>query len=134
MGMTKFLRVVVSVLPFVCLGALFVLFNISNPVDIGPAGILLVFILIYLLFASSFFILLHFGVGVVSHLVAKTKTIDHRHWQIGVQRAYYIASALAFAPVILLAMQSVGQLQLRDVILVTILEALAIFYIVKRRL
>ena len=132
--MTKFLRVVVSILPFVCLAALFVLFNVSNPVDIGPGGILFVFVLIYALFASSFFILLHFGVGIVSRLVSRTKTIDHRHWQIGVHRAYYIASALAFAPVIILAMQSVGQLQLRDVILVTVLEALAIFYIVKRRL
>jgi hypothetical protein len=120
-------------MPFICLIGLFILFNVSNPVDIGPAGILSVFILIYLFFASCFFVLLHFGVGILSRLVAKRRTIDHRHWQIGVHRAYYIASALAFAPVVLLAMNSVGQLQARDVILVFVLEVLAIFYIVKRR-
>jgi hypothetical protein len=122
----------VGLMPFFCIGALFVLFNISNPVDIGPAGILIVFILIYLFCASSFFVFLHFGVGLLSRFVSSRKSIDHRHWQIGVRRAYYIASALAFAPVVLLAMQSVGQLQIRDVLLVTILEILAIFYIVKR--
>lgn len=108
------------------------MFNISNPVDIGPGGILCVFILIYLFFASSFFGLLHFGVGILSQLVSSRKTIDHRHWQVGVHRAYYVASALAFAPVILLAMNSVGQLQPRDVFLVATLELLTIFYIVKR--
>ena len=131
--MNKSLRFVVSAMPFICLVGLFILFNVSNPVDIGPAGILSVFILIYLFFASCFFVLLHFGVGILSRLVAKRRTIDHRHWQIGVHRAYYIASALAFAPVVLLAMNSVGQLQTRDVILVFVLEVLAIFYIVKRR-
>jgi hypothetical protein len=122
----------VNLMPFFCIGALFVLFNVSNPVDIGPGGILIVFVLIYLFFASSFFILLHFGVGLLSRVVAARKSIDHRHWQVGVRRAYYVASALAFAPVVLLAMQSVGQLQIRDVLLVTFLEILAIFYIVKR--
>lgn len=130
--MTKFLRLIVSVLPIATLLGLFLLFNISNPVDIGPGGILLVFVLIYLFFVSSFFIVLHFGVGLASRLIAKRRTIDHRHWQIGVRRAYYIASALAFAPVVLLAMNSLGQLQLRDALLVLFLEVLAIFYIVKR--
>ena len=111
---------------------LFVIFNVSNPVDIGPGGILIVFVLIYLFFASCFFILLHFGINILSRYLARRKSIDHRHWQVGVRLAYYIASALAFAPVVVLAMQSVGQLQLRDVLLVTVLEVLAIFYIVKR--
>ena len=130
--MRRFLKIMVTLMPFLCIGALFLLFNISNPVDIGPGGILIVFVLIYLFFASSFFVLLHFGVGVLSRFVSSRKSIDHRHWQIGVRRAYYIASALAFAPVVLLAMQSVGQLQVRDILLVSFLEILAIFYIVKR--
>jgi hypothetical protein len=39
---------------------------------------------------------------------------------------------LAFGPVLLLAMQSVGQLQFRDVLLVIVLLGLAIFYVIKR--
>jgi hypothetical protein len=130
--MNKFLKVMVTLMPFACIGLLFILFNVSNPVDIGPGGILIVFVLIYLFFMSSFFVILHFGVGLLGRFVSSRRSIDQRHWQVGVRRAYYIASALAFAPVVLLAMQSVGQLQARDVLLVTILEILAIFYIVKR--
>ena len=130
--MGKFLRFIVYALPLLCVAGLFVVFNVSNPVDIGPGGILFVFILIYLTFASLFFIVLHFGVNLVSRYLSSRKTIDQRHWNIGVRRAYYIASVLAFAPVVFLAMNSVGQLQIRDVLLVTLLEVLAIFYIVKR--
>lgn len=50
----------------------------------------------------------------------------------GVRKAYYIASVLAFGPVLLLAMQSVGQLQPRDVILAASFLVIAIFYVVKR--
>ncbi len=130
--MRKLLKVMAVLLPFISIGSLFVIFNLSNPVDIGPGGILVVFVLIYLFFASSFFVIMHLGVRLLSRLVASRKSIDHRHWTIEVRRAYYIASALAFTPVVLLAMQSVGQLQARDVLLVALLEILTIFYIVKR--
>lgn len=130
--MPKFLRFMIYAAPLLCIALLFLLFNISNPVDIGPGGILLVFILIYLLCVSLVFIMLHFGISLASRFVASRSSIAQRQWRIGVRKAYYVASALAFAPVILLAMQSVGQLQLRDILLVSFLEALAIFYIVKR--
>lgn len=130
--MPKFLRFMIYAAPLLCIALLFLLFNISNPVDIGPGGILLVFVLIYLLCVSTVFIVLHFGISLASRFVASRSNIAQRQWRIGVRKAYYIASALAFAPVILLAMQSVGQLQLRDILLVLFLESLAIFYIVKR--
>jgi hypothetical protein len=47
-------------------------------------------------------------------------------------RAYYIASALAFVPVSLLAMQSLQQIRVFDVVLVGVLTLLIIFYIIKR--
>ena len=46
--------------------------------------------------------------------------------------SYYIASIIAFAPVLLLAMQSVNQLTIGDVLLVVLFTGLAIFYIVRR--
>jgi hypothetical protein len=48
------------------------------------------------------------------------------------RRAYYIASALAFIPVSLLAMQSLQQIKVFDVVLVAVLTSLIIFYIIKR--
>jgi len=70
-------------------------------------------------------------VGMASKIWAR-RGVNIREWRIGVKRAYYIASIVAFGPVLLLAMQSVGQLQIRDVLLVMALLVLAIFYVVKR--
>ena len=50
----------------------------------------------------------------------------------GVRKAYYIASAVAFGPVLLLALNSVRQLRVTDILLVGVFLALAIFYISKR--
>lgn len=90
------------------------------------------FVLMYLFYASSFFVLLRGGLVVFGRLLARRKSIEPRQWRIGVRRAYYIASVLAFAPVSIAGMQSLGQLQARDVILLVVFEAVAIFYVIKR--
>ena len=129
--MTGKTRNLIYAIPFIAAALLFLLLNATNPISGGPAVILLIFMLLYILIASLLFILLHAGVGMVSKLWAK-RAVNIREWKIGVRRAYYVASVLAFGPVLLLAMQSVGQLQLRDVVLVIVLLGLAIFYVVKR--
>lgn len=118
-------------IPFITAILLLIMWNITDPIQGGPAAILLSFILIYILCVSLLFILLHVGVRMVSKLWAK-RSANVREWRIGVRRAYYVASVVAFGPVLLLAMQSVGQLQLRDILLVVVLLGLAIFYVVKR--
>lgn len=120
------------VLPFVAILGLFLVFSLTNPLDAGPGGMLLVFFLVYILFASVFFIFLNGGIGLIGRLLNKYRKVNLKEWQIGVRKSYYIASVLAFGPVLLLAMQSVGQLQLRDVILALVFLAIAIFYVVKR--
>ncbi len=107
--------------------------NTTSPETIGPMGILSVFFLLYIFWASLFFLLLHF-----TYLFLKTTSLlrllmqrrEGRpfHWRL----AYYVASILAFAPVLILAMQSVNQLTIRDVALVFLFVGLAIFYVVKR--
>lgn len=119
-------------LPFIALIGLFLIFSLTNPLSAGPAGMLLVFFLVYVLFASVFFIFLHVGLGVISKILNRYKEINFREWKIGVRKSYYIASVLAFGPVLLLAMRSVGQLQLRDVVLTVAFLSIAIFYVMKR--
>lgn len=119
-------------LPFVAAIALFVIFSLTNPISAGPAGMLLVFFLVYVLFVSVFFIFLHVGLRFIAKILNKYREVNVREWQIGVRKSYYIASVLAFGPVLLLAMQSVGQLQLRDVVLTVAFLSIAIFYVVKR--
>lgn len=107
--------------------------NSVDPVAAGPAGILFVFILIYTIVASLLFIILHQGVRLVSdYIVSHNKRVTVRAYNVGVRKAYYIASVVAFGPVMLLALNSVRQLQPTDVLLVGLFIALAIFYISKR--
>ena len=116
----------VRALPFVSAILLFVVMNITDPTK-NVASILLVFLLLYTFFASVFFIVLH----ELLHRVRFGKQVV-RSGKMSHQRAYYIASALAFVPVILLAMQSLQQVKVFDIVLVGVLTALIIFYIVKR--
>ncbi len=127
------LRYVGYIIPIVSLGVLLYMWNTTNPATVGPFGILLVFIVLYVFWLSVFFVFLHIGFL----LLRKTSLLDslRRRRQGKVFRthiAYYVASILAFAPVLILAMQSVNQLTLRDVGLVVLFIGLMIFYILKR--
>jgi hypothetical protein len=131
--MNKLLKVLVYTAWLWLFLVLLVVLNSTDPISAGPGGILAVFVIIYLAVASLLFTILHWGVRVVSRqIVKRNKRVTVRAYQIGVRKAYYIASALAFGPVLLLALNSVRQLRLTDVLLVVILLTLAIFYFVKR--
>lgn len=104
-----------------------------DPVSAGPLGILAVFVIIYLIVASFLFTMLHWGVRFVStQIVKRNKRVTVRAYKVGVRKAYYTASAVAFGPVLLLALNSVRQLKLTDILLVGVFLGLAIFYISKR--
>lgn len=120
--------------PIILLGLLLYIFERTDPVSIGPGGVLGVFILMYLLALSVLFIILHTGVPLVSRIVMKKRgNLQAREVKIGVKKAYYVASLVAFIPVLLLAMGSFAQLKLTDVVLIVVFVALVTFYIIKRR-
>lgn len=126
-----FTKLIYSI-PLGCLVLLFVIMNSVDPTE-NVASILLVFLLIYLLAASVLFIMLRVGSrgwnAVASHvsqrLVVNSAGLSR-------QRAYSMASVLAFMPVSLLAMQSLNQVRAIDIFLVVALTVLAMFYVVKR--
>lgn len=104
-----------------------------DPVSAGPGGILSIFVLIYLIIASLLFTVLHWGVRFISTQIVKRGTrVTARAYRVGVRKAYYTASVLAFGPVLLLALNSVRQLRLVDILLVGVFLVIAIFYITKR--
>lgn len=131
--MHRVLNSVKYLVPLFALVALLLIMNSTDPISIGPGGILVVFLLIYIFWAGFFFTMIHLGIGFVSRFViSRRKVVTVRSIEVGVRRAYYIASALAFVPVLFIAMNSLGQLQIRDVLLVLSFTALVIFYIIKR--
>ncbi len=110
---------------FVLLSALI---QSTSPSTIHPIGILFVFILIYVL-ALGVLTFLIYGIGQVfyrrSPKVGQTKPFT-------LARAYYFASVLALAPVMLIGARSVGRTGAADILLITSFEVLACFYIAKR--
>lgn len=120
-------------IPFFALIGLFYIWSSTNPSSVGPGGILVVFMLLYIFWVSVFFGLLHFGHALLVKFDLLYKVVMRRgQSKYRSLRAYYIASILAFAPVLLLAMQSVNQLTARDILLVFLFVSLAIFYVMKR--
>jgi len=116
-----------SILSFLML-ALFI--QNTTPSTIGPLGILFVFILMYV----SVLGVLTFLIFGLSHL-ANYLTIPFlkfRRQTISLQHSYYFASIVGLAPIMLIAMQSVGEITIYDVSLVAIFVFLGCIYISKR--
>lgn len=93
-----------------------VLMNNYTPLEIGPNGILFFFLLLYILFFLV-------SVALLSGLAKVLKRAAPG------RKLVYLASALSFAPVLLLALSTISQLQVQDIVLVVIFELLAIFYV-----
>jgi hypothetical protein len=101
----------------------------TSPATIHPLGILAIFILFYLL-ALGVLTFLIFGIGRFFNLFdAKVQLSD----AITFQRSYYFASVIALAPVLFVGMRSIGRGTVWDVVLILMFEAIAFFYISKRR-
>lgn len=108
---------------FVLLSALM---HSASPSTIHPIGILAAFILIYML-----------ALGVLSFFVYSAVNIMGRLWRrpvkISLKNAYFYASVLALAPVMLIGMRSIGRANVYEVFLVIIFEVVACFYISRQR-
>jgi len=112
-------------LPIVSFVGLVILLNRTNPLDVGPAGILLVFGLAYVFISSALYLVLTLVIMLLAYFIT-INTASRR-------KLYYLSSIIALAPVFLLALNSIGQLELKDFILVLMLVGFACFYVVKRR-
>ena len=108
-----------------------ILLQTTTPTTIGPLGILIVFILMYIAVLGVLTFLL---VG-VNHLLVKFSTslpLRRPVQALSLRRAYYFASVIALAPVMFLGMQSVGTVGVYDVLLVVAFVTMACMYIAKR--
>ena len=110
--------------PIAALLALTTLLNTTNPVQGGPLSILAVFVLLYLLIFSVTAAAVHF-IGAVMRMVRPTKSFSLR-------RAYYVLSVVSLAPVLLVALNTLGQLEILEIMLILVLVGLGCFYVVRR--
>jgi len=110
---------------------LVVIWHATTPADIGPLGILLVFVLMYTSVLSVLTFLL-FGIyRIMSRLLAPLNS-NNRKDGLTLTRAYYFSSVLALTPVMFIGMQSVGQVTIYEVLLLGIFTVIAYVYVLRR--
>jgi len=108
--------------------SMYLLMNSTTPSEAHPIIILLFFLLLYI----AVLIVVMAGLVAGSKLISKMSRRRQRS-TIAYDQAYMIASLLALAPVMLVAMNSVGGVSFREVLLIVLFELIALFYLWKRR-
>ena len=115
----------------VAAGLLLLVVNLTVPGDVGAIGILAVFLLTYVVMLT----LITFSLWMFGRLF---NTLGHelrflkRTYSLSLKRAYYYATVIAIAPVILLSLQSVGGAGFYEVVLTVLLTTLGCIYVSRR--
>lgn len=100
------------------------------PSEAHPAILLLVFLLLYVIIL----LVLLLGVVLVSRLAGQSTAHPGKDTlQRQRRRAYMYASVVALAPVIGVAINTVGGVSYREILLIVAFEAIALFYVWKRQ-
>lgn len=110
--------------PFIWAISLFIFMNVTSPLQSGPLSVLGAFVLIYLFVLSSLYAAAMVGYKIAG-LIGWRKPLGRR-------RLYYLVSVVALGPVFILALNTLGQLEIKEVILVTLLLAMGCFYVLRR--
>jgi hypothetical protein len=106
------------------------LMNLTGPSDFGIAGIFLVLLAVYLFFFSLFVMIARLTEAVRKFFAndVRNTTTASRYGR----RSLFVSAALAFAPLLLISLNSLGQMQAWYLLLVLVFEGVAIFFIVKK--
>lgn len=121
--------VLITTVASLCL--LIILLHTTAPTSIGPLGILAVFILAY---ASSLGVVAYF-LFAISKIIAHVSVLLSTRRPLRAlpfRRAYYYSTILAAAPIMLVALQSVGVVGFYEVALVLLFSVIGCLYIAKR--
>lgn len=113
------------------IGLLAALMQTTTPATTGPIGVLMVFVLLYVAALSSLTFLIYKGSQLLVRL-SRSVTVKRPLSAFSLTRAYYFSSVLALAPVMIIGMQSVGEVGLYDLVLVGAFVFIACLYIAKR--
>lgn len=108
-----------------------VLMQTTTPATIGPLGILLVFILLYVSVLGVLTFLI-FGCSRIAVKIITPFAGSKQMHLLSLGRSYYYSSVLSLAPVLFIGMQSVGQVSAYDIALVVLFMTISCIYIAKR--
>ena len=115
----------------VAIAILVVVLHTTQPSTVGPLGILSVFILMYVSVLGVLTFLLYTISRAISKISASF-TVKKPIRPLSLSRSYYFSSVLALAPVMLVGMQSVAEVEGYDILLIILFVVIACIYISKR--
>ena len=115
---------VIYAAPAIAFIALVTVLNITTPLESGPLVILVVFALLYVLIVSA--------LSAALHLVAAIIKMVRPQNGFSMRRGYYLISIIGLAPVLFVALNTLGQLDMLEIVLILLLVALGCFYVVRR--
>lgn len=98
----------------------------TTPSGVGPIGVLFVFLLIY----ASLVALLALFLLLIQSVLQRKKT-KNLYIHTSFKRIMILSFVLAFAPLAILASQSLGQLSMYEFVLIVIFEIIAIFIVMR---
>lgn len=125
-----FIRVV-AISTIVSAVILLAVLTLTSPGTAGPFGLLMLFVSSYVMFVGAISALLYgFRRLVIAALqgMPRSKPLQ----PLSFRRAYHFAVPLAAAPVMLIGLQSVSPIGLREFALVAIFEVVACVYVSRR--
>lgn len=117
------LGVIVYVLPVFWLLLVVLALNITSPLLVGPAGILVIFCVFYGFVASLFYVVL---------LLLNKAINKFYHRKVSNKRLYLLSLIFALAPIFMVALNSLGQLGMIELVLIGVLVGLVSFYVARR--
>ena len=114
------LKSIIPVASLISVAVLLVLLNFTTPTSLGPVGVLLFFVLVYMIM-----------LGVATVAVVVFRKILGKKGEMR-RKDYGCAVILAFAPILLLVNQSLGILNLLTIAIVAVVTFLGCFWVLKR--
>ncbi len=120
---------VIATLISLCL--LTAIINLFSPTGIGPVGILILFFSIY----TSLLGVVTFLIFYISYLVtyfSTTFTVVRPISRLSFRKSYYYSTVIASAPVMMLALGSVGSVGFYENILIFMFVIIGLIYVSKR--
>ena len=111
--------------------ALLTILQVTTPIEAGPLGILVVLGFLYMSVLGGLTFLFFWASRIISKIARLIAT--RRPWtSISMLQAYYYASVIALAPIMIIAMTSVGASGWREFFLVGLFVLLGVIYVQRR--
>lgn len=109
---------------------LLVLMNLASPTSLGPVGLLSVFLLIYLVVLGLITDFIYYGQRFLIYVISRFRQSNSK--SINFKQAYYYSGFISMAPVILIALSSIGSIGFYEIFLTILFVCLGCFFVAKR--